>query len=64
MRFVGRLLRKLAALIGESLPVPADQAEARDSEELNEDGLGDEEREQRTRLRLKMLEKETRGGFR
>jgi len=64
MGFVGRVLRKLAAVIGESLPVPADQAEARESEERNEDGLSDEEREQRTRLRLKALEKETRGGFR
>lgn len=55
------LLDRIVALIDDVLPMPPDQREARDRRPTGDDEVA---RRRRLRLRLHMLEKRGKGGYR
>jgi hypothetical protein len=61
LHVIGPLLGRVARLVDDILPMPADQRAARDRVPLGDDEVS---RRQRLRIKLHMLEKRTRGGFR
>jgi hypothetical protein len=55
------LVSRIRALIDDSLPMPVDQRTQRDEEGMSEPELTDR---RRRRLRIRLYEKEGKGGFR
>ncbi len=60
-RLISRALRSMMAFVDDALPMPNDQREERDSVPTSGEEMS---RRRRLRLKIRMLEKGGRGGFR